>query len=107
MPSKDQIDTIGGASPGSSTYVPSFSPVLGGRYSYGTLYSESTYGFWWGSTASNGAGRYHLGYNGSSLYTNDSIRSNGFYIRCVSEEKDVSDLTYMQDMTLLLTNNSA
>ena len=83
LPSKDQIDTIGGASPGSSTYVPSFSPVLGGRYSYGTLYSESTYGFWWGSTASNGAGRYHLGYNGSSLYTNDSIRSNGFYIRCI------------------------
>ena len=99
LPSKTQIDSIGGASPGSSTYVPSFSPVLGGYYTNGTLRNESTYGFWWGSTAYNGALRYTLGYNGSSLYTNNSGRRAGVYVRCVSEEKDVSDLTYMQDMT--------
>ncbi len=33
------------------------------------------------------------------MYSNVYSRSSGIYIRCVSEEKDVSDLTYMQDMT--------
>ncbi|MBR3252722.1 hypothetical protein IKF84_01475 [Candidatus Saccharibacteria bacterium] len=100
MPSKTQIDSFGGASPGSSIYVPSFSPVLGGYYGNGTLRDESTRGFWWGSTAYNDANRYGLSYDGSSLYTGShNVRYAGIYIRCVSEEKDVSDLTYMQDMT--------
>ncbi|MBQ3292939.1 hypothetical protein IJG93_01345 [Candidatus Saccharibacteria bacterium] len=99
LPTTEQIDAIGGTSPGSTTYVGSFSPVLGGYYGSGTPHNESTYGYWWGSTASNGAVRYHLYYDGSSLYTNGGRRSSGIYIRCVSEEKDVSDLTYMQDMT--------
>ncbi|MBR3252764.1 hypothetical protein IKF84_01700 [Candidatus Saccharibacteria bacterium] len=96
-----------GPDAGSTTYVNSFSPVLGGYYSNGTLVVESTRGYWWGSTASNGALRYFLLYNGSSLYTDYGSRFTGRYIRCVSEEKDVSDLTYMQDITLLLTDNSA
>ena len=83
LPSKAQIDTIGGTSPGSTTYVGSFSPVLGGYYGYGTLYFESTYGFWWGSTVSNGAERYDLAYNGSSLYTDNTGRYYGLYVRCV------------------------
>ncbi|MBQ3293460.1 hypothetical protein IJG93_04190 [Candidatus Saccharibacteria bacterium] len=84
MPSQTQIDTIGGASPGSTTYVGSFSPVLGGRYYNGTLNDESTYGYWWASTAYNGALRYNLGYYGSSLYTdNGRSRDSGRYVRCV------------------------
>ncbi|MBQ3293345.1 hypothetical protein IJG93_03570 [Candidatus Saccharibacteria bacterium] len=106
LPAKKQIDTIGGASPSSTTYVSSFSPVLGGNYGNGALYSESTLGLWWGSTAYDGATRYFLAYDGSSLYTDYSIRRNGRYIRCVSEEKDVSDLTYMQDMTPSVAANS-
>ncbi|MBR3252471.1 hypothetical protein IKF84_00110 [Candidatus Saccharibacteria bacterium] len=47
----------------------------------------------------NGVYRYDLRYNGSSLYTSSFRRDYGRYVRCVSEEKDVSDLTYMQDMT--------
>ena len=98
LPAKTQIDSLSGGS-SSTAYVGSFSPVLGGHYINGTLHDESTRGFWWGSTAYDGALRYLLGYNGSSLYTsNYGYRYRGFYVRCVSEEKDVSDLTYMQDM---------
>ena len=76
-----------------------FSPILGGDYGNGTLYDEATYGVWWGSEAYGGARRYYLRYDGSSLHTSNSTRRNGFYIRCVSEEKTVTDLTYLQDMT--------
>ena len=79
--------------------IDGFSPVLGGDYVNGALYNEDPHGFWWGSTASNGAMRYRLSYNGSSLYTNGSVRLNGLYIRCVSEEKAITSLTYMQNMT--------
>ncbi|MBQ3293256.1 hypothetical protein IJG93_03090 [Candidatus Saccharibacteria bacterium] len=63
--------------------VTSFSPVLGGYYDNGTLRLESTRGYWWGSTTYNGAWRYHLRYDGSSLYTGGSGRYAGVYVRCV------------------------
>ncbi|MBQ3293057.1 hypothetical protein IJG93_01990 [Candidatus Saccharibacteria bacterium] len=82
MPAKTQIDSLSGGS-SSTTYVGSFSPVLGGNYYNGSLYNESTYGLWWGSTAYNGARRDFLSYNGSSLYTDSNGRVNGLYIRCI------------------------
>ena len=83
LPAKTQIDSLSGGS-GSTAYVGSFSPVLGGSYHNGTLIVESTQGSWWGSTAHNGAARYYLYYNGSSLYTGSAGRRNdGAYVRCV------------------------
>ena len=87
--------------------VSSFSPVLGGNYGNGTLYNEDTYGLWWGSETRNGALRYDLYYNGSSLYTSNYYRYNGYYVRCVSEEKTVTDLTYLQDMTGEIANKAS
>ena len=75
LPSKTQID--------SQRNIASFSPVLGGGYFNGTLYFEDTHGYWWGSTAYNGARRYLLYYNGSSLYTSGNNRHDGLYVRCV------------------------
>ena len=98
LPTNTQTRSIGPDS-GSTAHVSSFSPVIGGHYNNGTLRDESTLGYWWGSTASNTALRYGLSYDGSNLQTNSLGRRLGIYIRCVSEEKDVSDLTYMQDMT--------
>ena len=83
-----------------------FSPVLGGNYYNGTLDFEAKYGYWWGSEVYNGAGRYRLGYNGSSLHTNLNGRRSGYYVRCVSEEKTVTDLTYLQDMTGEIADNT-
>ena len=97
LPSAKQID--------SQRNISGFSPVLGGVYGNGTLHDEDTQGRWWGSTAYNGARRYYLGYNGNSLHTGIDGRRVGLYIRCVSEEKTVTDLTYLQDMTGGIANN--
>ena len=98
MPTTKQIDA--------NRDTASFSPVLGGYYRNGTLYNEATYGVWWGSTAYDGVSRYYLYYNGSSLYTSSYGRHTGLYVRCVSEEKTVTDLTYLQDMTGGIVNNT-
>ena len=91
MPSKKQIDN--------NRNITDFVPVLGGIYFNGILYDEATRGYWWGSEANNNVTRYMLDYNANNLYIGNSRRSGGFYIRCVSEEKTVTDLTYLQDMT--------
>ena len=83
LPTKVLIDSIGGERPGSSTYISSFSPVLGGRYYSGTLNDEAVRGYWWSSTAQNGARRYYLVYNSSDLYTSYDYRRTGNSIRCV------------------------
>ena len=101
LPSKVQIDNITGGNSGSTTYVSVFNPVLGGNYDNSILIYESTYGFWWGNEFYNNALRHGLFYTDGRLYTSTyyGLRSNGRYIRCVSEEKTVTDLTYLQDMT--------
>ncbi|MBQ3440852.1 hypothetical protein IJG27_00875 [Candidatus Saccharibacteria bacterium] len=80
--------------------ITNFSPVLGGYYNNGILNNEAANGVWWSDEVYSGAIRYYLAYNNASLYTGHSnVRSSGRYIRCVSEEKTVTDLTYLQDMT--------
>ena len=99
LPSVKQIDN--------NRSISEFSPVLGGYYDNGRLRNESTNGYWWGSTAyDNGARRYLLVYDGSSLSTSNYYRQYGRYVRCVSEEKTVTDLTYLQDMTGGIVNNT-
>ena len=108
LPTAIQIHDIGPDATGSTAYVGSFSPVYGGRYENGILYAGSDRGYWYSSEFYDGQSRQTLLY-----YYDESILSGaltgtrggryaGFYIRCVSEEKDVSDLTYMQDMMLSL-----
>ena len=96
LPAKTQID--------GQRDVSSFSPVVGGNYNNGMLNNESTHGRWWGNEAYNSARQYILSYYNSSLSTHDNGRFLGLYIRCVSEEKTVTDLTYLQDMTGEIAN---
>ena len=99
MPSKKQLDN--------NKDVTNFSPTLGGYYNDSTLNDVATIGLWWGSETYNNARRYYLDYHDSSLSVNNySRRYNGFYIRCVSEEKTVTDLIYLQDMTGEIANNT-
>ena len=93
LPTKKQID--------SNTNVTEFSPVLGGGYGNGDLMNEATHGFWWGSeSGTTGTMRHVLGYIAdSNLYVDGYNRRGAVYIRCVSEEKAITSLTYMQDMT--------
>ena len=99
LPTTKQID--------SNRDTTNFNPVLGGYYSNGTLNNEATRGRWWGSEASNSAAGYLLHYGGPDTLASQSyIRYGGLYIRCVSEEKTVTDLTYLQDMTGEIANNT-
>ena len=76
--------TIGPSGGGSSTYVSSFSSILGGYYLNSTLRNDATNGNWWGSNAYDGARRYYLIYNGSVLdVVYGGASYHGFYIRCV------------------------
>ena len=83
MPNKDQIDSIGGEGSGSTTYISSFSPVLGGIYGDGSLRDKDTRGAWWSSIVYNNASRYYLGYDAASIWTGARVRLNGIYVRCV------------------------
>ena len=99
LPTTKQID--------SNKDTTNFNPIRGGSYGNGILYNEATHGRWWGSESSNSALRYYLIYNGSSLSTGNGgygYRYVGLYVRCVSEEKTVTDLTYLQDMTGEIVN---
>ena len=83
MPDYTQTHSIGDRS---ATYIPSFSPVLGGSYNRGGLTNEATHGYWWGSEASNGARRHGLSYDSSVIYSsNGHTRYSGTYIRCVQK----------------------
>ena len=108
LPTTKQTSAIGPIKSSSSTYIVSFTPVRGGYYNNGVLnVNATTYGFWWSSETSDiGPTRYRLVYNSDNLYTDISRRYYSFYIRCVSEEKTVTDLTYLQDMTGEIANNT-
>ena len=84
LPNATQIRSIGPDS-GSTTYVSSFSPVLGGNYNASVLDRDTTNGYWWGSEAYNGAVRRNLGYSNDTLLyiSNYGGRNRGYYIRCV------------------------
>ena len=81
LPSTAQIRTIGDSK---ATYIPDFSPVLGGHYYNGSLYSDTT-GRSWGSEAYNGARRYLIYYDDAKLYNSSFYRRGGIYIRCVQK----------------------
>lgn len=66
----------------SSVGVTAFQPVTGGNYYNGSP-NNTSYGYWWSSTANNTNSRYYLYYNGSSLNTNYLNRYYGMYVRCV------------------------
>ena len=84
LPTETKTRTIAPNTPGSATYVPSFSPVMGGYYANSGLQNEDTKGYWWGSTAYNGATRKYINYENGNLITYSlGVRSRGYYIRCV------------------------
>ena len=68
---------------GITSYSSAFSPVLSGYYSSGTLNGTGSNGYWWSATAYNSNGQYYLYYGGSSLYTLNSNKNNGFSVRCI------------------------
>ena len=77
LPTNSEFSGITGTS-----YISTFSPITGGYYSGGSLRNTS-FGYWWSSTAYNSANQYYLYYDGSSLITNFSSKDIGHYVRCI------------------------
>ena len=78
LPTNSEFSGITGTS-----YISAFSPVTGGYYYSGSLYSTSG-GYWWSSAAYSSSGQYSLRYNGSSLNASSGYnRGNGLYVRCI------------------------
>ena len=92
LPTTKQIDN--------NTVASVFNPVRGGYYNDASaLIDKATAGRWWGGEAANSARRYMVSYNNdTALFIGLSSRGYSRYIRCVSEEKTVLDLTYMREM---------
>ena len=65
-----------------TAYVSAFSPVHSGYYYDGSL-NNTSYGYWWSSTAYNRYYQYGLYYHGSSLDTGNFGKYSGYYVRCI------------------------
>ena len=76
LPTKTEFDGI-------TSYISAFSPVTGGLYSGGS-FGNTSYGYWWSSTASDSRYQYYLSYDGSSLRTSSGNRKyTGYNVRCI------------------------
>ena len=107
LPTATQTINIA-SSTDSTTYIANFSPVTGGMYSNGSSMNIER-GYWWGNETYGSTMRQYLGYDheNNRLYTTNTHVTLAFYIRCVSDDHTIADLTYMQDMTSKVANNTA
>ncbi len=80
-----------------------------GRISDGSLDNGTSRGYWWSSTASDGGNAYDLRILSSYVYPGTLMygRYNGFAVRCVMRDPDLSEITTMQEMTPRVCNKTA
>ena len=80
LPTHDEQEGIIGTS-----YVSTFSPVLGGYYWYDSPYDVGVVGYWWSATAFDSVNQYYLYYNGRGLSTGSysNAKDNGNSVRCI------------------------
>ena len=85
-----------------------FNPVRGGYYSNGS-HASITNGYWWTTTVASSSDRYPLLYE-NNLATNyndyGAGRFIGYFVRCIRENRSVSDVTYMQEVNSGVVNNT-
>ncbi len=70
--------------------------VINGSLGHGT-----SHGYWWSSTASSATNAYSLRIGSSGVNPGTSLdnRYDGFAVRCVMRDPDLSEITTMQEMT--------
>ena len=85
-----------------------FKAVSGGFYRNNTL-NNPDLAYWWTATVASNTDNYRLGYSSSGVYggTSNVLRYSGFYVRCVMETRDLSDITYMQEVSPSIIRNTA
>ncbi len=72
-----------------------------GRVFGGSLVGGTDYGYWWSSAANSATSAYSLDISSSTVDpgTDYNGRYNGFAVRCIAREPDLSGITTMQEMT--------
>lgn len=81
--------------------------VLSGNVYTGSVYDQGSYGLFWSSTVLDADYAYHLYLNSSGVYpAYYNGKGFGFSVRCVAEDRTISDITYMQDMTSKIAENT-
>ena len=83
-----------------SSFIMATTPVLSG-YWYGSSNTyQGTRNFWWASTVSNATYGYGLYSDDSRIEPiNSGYKRAGVSVRCVAEDKDITGITTMQQMT--------
>ena len=73
---------------------------------YGSVHDQGS-GLFWSSTVVNANSAYSLYLGSSNVYpTYSFLKYNGFSVRCMAEDRTISDITYMQDMTSKIAENT-
>ena len=82
--------------------------ALAGYFYSSTPKDQGSGGYYWSSTRNSNTGMYDLYLDTSSVTPSNYInRGNGYSIRCILEERTIADVTYMQDVTATIFNNTA
>ena len=86
--------------------VPNF--TLSGNVYNGSVHSQGSYGYFWSSTVLAANSAYNLYLTSSGVGpAYDSNKNRGYPVRCVAEDRTtISDITYMQDMTSKIAENT-
>ena len=82
--------------------------ALSGYVFDGSTVNLNDYGYAWSSTIINASSAYLLRLSSSDVTpTHANNKYYGLHIRCVVEDRTISDITYMQDMSPKIVENTA
>lgn len=85
--------------------VPNF--ILSNFVYNGSVGEQGSSGGFWSSTVRNGYHAYYLYLDSSNVRPANTVyKVSGYSVRCVAEDRTISDITYMQDMTSKIAENT-
>ena len=79
---------------------------IAGQYNSGVQYDTSA-GRYWSSTSQNSTQAYYMRFDENSIWLPYDGRNDGDSVRCTLETRTILDLTYLQEVTQTITNNTA
>ncbi|MBQ8156578.1 hypothetical protein IJ101_02210 [Candidatus Saccharibacteria bacterium] len=84
-----------------------FSANLTGEWVNGSVSNKNKNGYYWSSTLYTTTSMYYLSLNTSTTSASDyNGRRYGDPVRCIMENRTISDISYMQEVTPAIANNT-
>ena len=81
--------------------------ALAGNFLSSTPTNQGKFGFYWSSTRYSNSVMYYLDLNTSDVYPSSiNDRNRGYSIRCILEDRDITGVTYLQDVNHIVFNNT-